>query len=637
MRYILFIASASFIILITVYIFVLDDSFEPNVNHKNEGIAKLDDSYFYNRYGDSLRVSRGSLVVPESREGYSDNKIQLHFKIVKSISKDPGYPIFFLAGGPGIPSTEVLNNEYFYLFIKLRKDRDIVLIDQRGTGQSIPNLNCDNKINFTIDESENVASLYRQEFQTAVQNCTNKFKAKGIHLPSYNSKESAFDIDDLRSELGYSKIILYGYSYGSELAQFYIRHFERYVERAIFAGPQAPDHNLKMPQQANIQYEKLDSLAQSDRRYAQNIPGLIEMIKEVKSRLNESPVQIKIQLMDAIDESDGFLVTTLFKAFSYFKPHWNVVLSSEYLELMNSDMLGSDYWNRRLPSVYWKLYNEDYTDIGNRIRNFAKNSPQNALFFATSCATGFDDKDLKKLRQQEPGSVVGEFALTFFRSKSLCNALQLPKIDGLNEPVFSEIPLLLIGGTLDGRTPLPNLNTISERFPNSYKAVVINAGHYRLLNNKIYGILDKFVNSENISKTKIPIDIDILSPVGYKYSLVDTLYEKAINETVDDAFSFYTDKIYESNQSNEYLWDTRERTLLVLGHRFINEERYNLAIQTFKRSMLLHPDYHLFYRSLSEVYLQKGKKDSSKVYAQKAIRFNYFDVRAHQLSNMANQ
>jgi len=92
--------------------------------------------------GQSHPAELGHLQVPESRRRHSKRLIQIAFIRLKSSAPQPGAPIIFLAGGPGVPTTGMARVPVYYdLFEKLRQNADVILLDQRGTGMSSPNLN----------------------------------------------------------------------------------------------------------------------------------------------------------------------------------------------------------------------------------------------------------------------------------------------------------------------------------------------------------------------------------------------------------------------------------------------------------------------------------------------------------------
>ncbi len=156
-------------------------------------------------------------------------RLQLHVTVAPAFreSARPD-PLFILAGGPGQAGTDVLvllNNT----FRRVRATRDIVFIDQRGTGLS-GRLDCAHQAN--------EESLTDAENDAAARACI-----AGIKQPfsAYSTANAARDIEQVRSALGYGAINLWGASYGTRLAQAYARAYPATLRAAILDGVLAPD------------------------------------------------------------------------------------------------------------------------------------------------------------------------------------------------------------------------------------------------------------------------------------------------------------------------------------------------------------------------------------------------------------
>ncbi len=158
--------------------------------------------------------------VAENPENPAGRHIKLRVARVPAINrrKAPD-PLFLLAGGPGMGAT-VLYGNVAPAFVRIHRDRDIVLVDQRGTGQSNP-LNCD------IDDVK-MASATRTSSLLKLERCRDEL-SKRADLAYYTTSVAVKDLDAVRAALGYERINLYGGSYGTRVAEHYLR---RYPERA---------------------------------------------------------------------------------------------------------------------------------------------------------------------------------------------------------------------------------------------------------------------------------------------------------------------------------------------------------------------------------------------------------------------
>ncbi|WP_426209968.1 alpha/beta fold hydrolase [Massilia sp. TWP1-3-3] len=137
-------------------------------------------------------------------------------------------PLFILAGGPGQAGTDVLvllNHS----FRRVRATRDIVVIDQRGTGLS-------DKLDCPAIANEETMPAAEQE--QAARNCIAAVKRP---FSAYGTASAARDIEQVRLALGYDTINLWGASYGTRLAQHYARAYPAKVRALILDGVVAPD------------------------------------------------------------------------------------------------------------------------------------------------------------------------------------------------------------------------------------------------------------------------------------------------------------------------------------------------------------------------------------------------------------
>lgn len=177
----------------------------------------------------------GELTVPENSAQPNGRQIHLAFARVPAISrrKHPD-PLFVLAGGPGMAATT------FYatvapVFGRIHRDRDIILLDQRGTGGSNP-LNCPGG-----DETDYHAT--DSDIAAEAHSCLEKLSAKA-DVAQYTTSVAVNDLERLRQALGYESINMYGVSYGTRVAQQYLRRFPDHARALILDGVVPPELTL---------------------------------------------------------------------------------------------------------------------------------------------------------------------------------------------------------------------------------------------------------------------------------------------------------------------------------------------------------------------------------------------------------
>jgi pimeloyl-ACP methyl ester carboxylesterase len=606
---------------------------KPNVNHQRLGDLSLANEILTNRWGDTMQVEGGRLTVAEQRSKTDGNLVEIAFQRIQTQHSNPLPPIVFLAGGPGSPGTGVGQSIYFYLFQKLSEYADIILIDQRGTGSSIPNLRCRNSAALPTDITENVKTEILKSLKEKCKECAEEFLNMGIHLPSYNSKESADDIEDIRKALGYDEITLYGYSYGTSLAQEYIRSYEKYVSKAILAAPLTPDLSVKSPKLASKQFEYMDSLMKMDPRMTNYIPDFTEMVTEVHKRLKNQSEFIQIPLMDAVDEGDGRIGYAIFKGISMIKPHWELTLTDEHFQMMIASRIGQDLWITNLPALYYKISQGDYQDVGNWLRNFRRQEMPSALYFTVNGAINCTEETWDSYITESDDAILSHFGLSFGRYKELFDAFEVVPLYGQNHPVSGETPMLLIGGLADGRTPPSNMDTLSQRFPDSRFIKVANTGHNNLMDEEIMEGIITFLHDSLTQDILLNREVIFGSPVPYKYSMTDSLFRIIDEEGVDSAIQFYKQQKKLYVDVEDYIFNFGEQELNSLAYLLLNEKKIPEAIKILEFNIGQFPEAYNLYNSLGEMQIAKGDTMDALGNFHKALELNYFDANSQSMVN----
>ncbi|HEU5399081.1 MAG TPA: alpha/beta fold hydrolase, partial [Gammaproteobacteria bacterium] len=172
-----------------------------------------------------LQARCTTLVVPEDRAHPEGRKIGLHIAVLKArASKPQPDPLFFLAGGPGQAATEAYVQEA-PAFDRIQADRDVVLVDQRGTGES-NRLDCPAASGLPDDAT--AAAVDR-----AVDACLKQLPGDPRY---YTTSVAVQDLDAVRAALGYPSIDLYGISYGTRVALQYLREYPGHTRSVVLDG-----------------------------------------------------------------------------------------------------------------------------------------------------------------------------------------------------------------------------------------------------------------------------------------------------------------------------------------------------------------------------------------------------------------
>ena len=246
-----------------------------------------------------VEMECGVLEVPANREDAGAGAVRLHFGVVHTPAEAPADdPIVFLSGGPGQGALEFVPLAYAQLYEPLVKNRDLVIVDQRGTGLSEPSLKCDEFIAWareTIGSGESLEAMAAEEEQV-LDECRQRLVDEGVDFANYNSAASAADLDDLRRALGYEEWNLYGQSYGTRLALTAMRDTPDGIRSVVLDAAYPLEVNLYEEIAANgaRSIEALFAACEADAACAQRFPELEQTFLALVEELNAQPVPITV-------------------------------------------------------------------------------------------------------------------------------------------------------------------------------------------------------------------------------------------------------------------------------------------------------------------------------------------------------
>ncbi|MFF3448571.1 alpha/beta fold hydrolase [Streptomyces sp. NPDC002667] len=188
----------------------------------------------------------GFLEVPENRAHPGGRTIRLTVVVVPAVSAKPAKdPVVFMTGGPG---GDAIDDMPFVIGAGVNKDRDLIVMAQRGTLHARPNLACPEIDRFYADAvglRYDAPSTGRRLVRAADQ-CRNRLTATGVDLSAYNTTENAADFADLRRALGIHRWNVYGYSYGTDLALTYLRRHPQGT-RSVAIDSVVPPQIVSLP------------------------------------------------------------------------------------------------------------------------------------------------------------------------------------------------------------------------------------------------------------------------------------------------------------------------------------------------------------------------------------------------------
>jgi pimeloyl-ACP methyl ester carboxylesterase len=181
-------------------------------------------------YLTSITARCGTLRVPEDRAHAEAAGIDLNVAVVPALNRrSTAAPLFILAGGPGQGAVQTYVS-VAGAFARVNRNHAIVLLDQRGTGKSSPQ-SCE----FPEDwrQPEDPLPVLRK----ATADCLAKL---GPRVRFYTTSLAVQDLEAVRAALGFEQIDLYGGSYGTRVAELYMRRYPARTHAVILDGVTYP-------------------------------------------------------------------------------------------------------------------------------------------------------------------------------------------------------------------------------------------------------------------------------------------------------------------------------------------------------------------------------------------------------------
>jgi pimeloyl-ACP methyl ester carboxylesterase len=240
----------------------------------------------------SVAARCGTLRVAEDPANPSGAAIDLSVAVVPALDRRAeATPLFLLAGGPG-QSAQGLYASFVGAFARINREHDIVLVDQRGTGKSAP-LFCD----------------YPEEWQEsaddtpALRDATSKCLAKfGPRVRFYTTSAAVQDLDEVRQALGLRQIDLYGSSYGTRVAEAYMRRHPANVRAAILDGVVDPEKAIgpETPLDGEAALNLIMARCRDDRDCSAAFPNLAQELDALRRRFGPGK-----ETLTLVDPSSG--------------------------------------------------------------------------------------------------------------------------------------------------------------------------------------------------------------------------------------------------------------------------------------------------------------------------------------------
>jgi pimeloyl-ACP methyl ester carboxylesterase len=409
--------------------------------------------------GAKAQVERGEITVPENRARPHGRQIKLGFVRFPALHPTTVPPIIYLAGGPGGSGVDAARlPARFAIFQALREITDVIALDQRGTGWSNDIPACPTTMQLAQDQPTTRETL-TAALRAAARACASFWKEAGTDIGAYNTWESAADVEALRAALGVRKISLWGISYGSHLALAVLKRYPGRIERVALVGIEGLDETVKLPALTDAFYGRLQQAIALDPEAAKAYPDFIGTMRRVHARLQREPVRVTFK------DTAGQDIT--------------LMLGLADIRFAAAALSTDPARSRNLPGLYAMMDEGDFSRAAPIIWEGLRKPGAMRLTGmgdAMDVASGISRQRLALFEQQARDSLLGD--IVNFPMPHMGDALGVPDLgERFRAPFRSDVPVLFMSGTLDGRTYPESARELIKRFSRGSHLIVENGGH----------------------------------------------------------------------------------------------------------------------------------------------------------------
>jgi len=406
------------------------------------------------RANDVLEAECATLDVPENYAEPDGRKIKLRIGLAKAKAAEPEPdPVLFLAGGPGQSAVDSFPN-IAGAFGRVREKRHVLLIDQRGTGQS-NTLKCETDEGESTFGSDDESAEAQTEF---ARKCAEQL-AKTADVRQYTTSVAVRDFEEVRKALGAPQWNLVGGSYGTRSGQVYAKNFPTSIRSMVLDGVVPAEHKLASAHARNLEQalQGIFARCRENEECHKQFGDPEAALEQLKAELKRSPREVTYRDPKSGESKTellryGHLVGTV-RLFAY-APETAALLPMALDEAIKgrADLL--------MAQSHLAM-----GDLGESIMH--------GMQLSVMCSEDLMDVSADPLDEK---TLLGTDFVTY--SKAQCAGWPRgDRPDGFHDPMKSDIPTLLLSGEFDPVTTPAFGDQAAKGYSNGRHIVVKGRGH----------------------------------------------------------------------------------------------------------------------------------------------------------------
>ena len=394
----------------------------------------------------------GEAVVPEDRSKPDGRKIRIFAAVLPANTLSPkADPLLILAGGPGQAASTLA--PFVARLNEVRRARDVVLIDQRGTGRSSP-MQCDA---FKPRDDEALET----DLVPRAKACAAELLAQGVDAAQYTTTAWIADLEAMREALGYAQWNVWGGSYGTRVAQEYLRRHPDRIRTVTLDAVVPPSmiSTLDVWRTRQTTFDAVLRACGESPACRKDHPNPAATLTTIAGALGPTGREV-----DAVDPRTG-AVTRLHLTFDGV-----LALLQPLLYTPDSSSLLPEMLGLAAAGDYGPLFAATQATNTNPVEQLNA-----ALHFSVTCA-----EDVPRITPDLAATALAGLSTRGIAENviAVCNVWPRGRVPAdFAQPVVSDKPVLLFSGALDPVTPPAYGDLVAKTLANSRQIVAGGFGH----------------------------------------------------------------------------------------------------------------------------------------------------------------
>ncbi len=425
-------------------------------------------------------ITWGLFSVPENWQKPDGKTIQLAVSVLKNTSGiASAEAVVMFEGGPGAGAIEGIG---WWLNHPLRKTKDIILVDTRGTGFSAPRLCPDlgNRMLEILAKDQSPASDTADKV-TAALACKQQLIANGVDVHAYTSKAIVEDMHALKTYFGYKKWHVYGVSFGTYIAQVYTKTYPEDVQTLVLDAPIAdlPDYYATNTSNYVHSLEKVFKECKKNPNCDQTYPKLRTIYQETITSLKERPITVVVDT--TVVESGSF---------TYNAEDFKIAVHQSLYQRKLIEVL---------PLLIYQFHQRNEKALSALVAAFSGALGLDyGVYYSVTCNEGIAQQAFSAYTQDVKEQHLVAAGVSFYESDfSVCDQWKTAGVVTDSTKTAIHVPTLVLTGGFDPITPTKNGKELVAKIPNAQWVDAPAYGHAPSFSRTGFGVAARFINAPN--------------------------------------------------------------------------------------------------------------------------------------------